>query len=218
MILRKNTGGLFVDFDGTLADSIPALRGVFHRFLESHGHRGTSRDFEACNGLTLPEIVGKLQAERGLQARRAELLGQYQDMVRECYDVVPPAAGADALFRAAAEARIPVAVVSSAPSGLVQAWLERVGLSDSIAMVVGGDSGVRSKPYPDLYCLALERTGCAAEHSTAVEDSRAGAAAAVAARLRTYVLGPTPRSDESWPGVAGFVDRLDQIAEILAGV
>ena len=172
----------------------------------------------ACNGLTLPEIVERLRARRTLRGSEGELLGQYQEMVRECYGMVPPAAGADTLFRAAAAEGIPVAVVSSAPSELVQTWIERVGLSDSIAMVVGGDSGVRSKPYPDLYCLALERSGCAAEHSTAVEDSRAGAAAAVAAGLRTYVLGSAPRSDQSWPGVAGFVDRLDQIAEILARV
>lgn len=207
---------MFLDFDGTLADSVGALRGVYDRFLETHGHRGSDRDFEACNGLVLSGIVARLRGELGLESGETELLAQYEGLVREVYDRVPPMPGSEALLRAAAEAQMPVVVVSSAPSALILSWIEAAGLAGLVTDTVGGDHGARGKPEPDPYLVALRRTGCATERSLAVEDSRPGASAAVAAHLPTWVLGPTP--GEPWPGVVGFIDRLDQLVEVIAGV
>ena len=50
----------------------------------------------------------------------------------------------------------------------------------------------------------------------AVEDSRKGAAAAVAAGLQTWVLGESGDADDL-PAVAGFVEWLDRLVEVTIG-
>ena len=204
--------------DGTLADSLPVLRRVFHQFLESCGHRGSDREFDELNGVPLQEVVARVKDQQKLKPAHAELLSRYKGMVSEAYGEVPPTPGARELVGAAVQAGIPVAVVSSAPVRFVQSWLEKTGLAAMISAVVGGDCVARGKPHPDPYLLALEQTGCDAEASTAVEDSKAGAMSAVLARLETYVVGPVPDDGTGWPAVAGFVASLDQVRSALHDV
>ena len=51
-------------------------------------------------------------------------------------------------------------------------------------MVVTRESARRAKPHPDLYLAALGRLGVPAALAVAVEDSRHGVAAALAAGIR----------------------------------
>ena len=213
----RPSAGLFLDFDGTLADSLGALRAVYDRFLESNGRKGSDREFEACNGLVLAEVVGVLRRDHGLESREDELLARYRGLVSETYGRVPPMPGAGALLRMAATLSLPVVVVSSAPAALVRSWVRGAGFTELISDVVGGDQGVRGKPEPDLYLLALRRTGCVPARSHAIEDSRSGAIAAVDAQLPTWVLGPAPAQRACWPDVVGFIERLDEMVEVIAG-
>jgi beta-phosphoglucomutase-like phosphatase (HAD superfamily) len=42
--------GMFLDMDGTLADSVSVLRRVYFRFLEKSGCVGSDTEFDALNG------------------------------------------------------------------------------------------------------------------------------------------------------------------------
>ena len=53
--------GLFLDLDGTLADSLTALKNVYHSFLASYGASGDEVEFQRLNGPPLGEIIERLR-------------------------------------------------------------------------------------------------------------------------------------------------------------
>src|SRR5271166_2066937 len=53
--------GLFLDLDGTLADSLGVLRRVYFCFLREFNQEGSDAEFDRLNGPKLSEIVGALQ-------------------------------------------------------------------------------------------------------------------------------------------------------------
>lgn len=68
-----------------------------------------------------------------------------------------------------------------------RAWVEpllRNAFGDVFDTVVTGTEVPDLKPSPAVYLEVLARTGCAPEHTVAVEDSANGVLAATAARLR----------------------------------
>ncbi|HYE00510.1 MAG TPA: HAD-IA family hydrolase [Alphaproteobacteria bacterium] len=204
-------GGLFLDLDGTLADSLGAMRLAYDRFLAGFGRRGGDAEFAALNGPPLPEVVARLAAAHGLEGPPEGLLARYQGLVDAVYDDAGPMPGAAALIAAARGAGRAVAVVTSNSRARAARWLARRGIDHDL--VVAGGEAARGKPAPDPYLAALAATGCAAAASIAVEDAPQGAAAALAAGLETWVLQP---GGGPWdgPAVAGRVARLDMLCAV----
>lgn len=212
--------GLFLDMDGTLADSLSALRIAFGRFLGEHGVEATRERFERVNGVPLREAVATLRAEHGLLGEPKELLRRFVTLIGEVYGEVPLMPGARELVGAARSRGMAVALVTSAAEGFARGWLERHGLAPEFDAVVGGDSVPRGKPAPEPYLRALELTGARAARSVAVEDSLNGARSAVAAGIATFVLAPDAPgapggarapAPGDWPAVAGFVVHLGDV-------
>ena len=202
--------GLFLDLDGTLADNLPSMYQAYLAFLASYGRTGTPEEFRGLNGPPLAEVVRRLQATHGLEDSLEACEERYQRLVDEAYQAARARTGAAELLRAARERGLVVAVVTSNHSARARAWLERVGLWEGVDVLVGGERGGPGKPDPAPYLEALARTGCAAERSLALEDSPAGAEAALRAGLETWTVGEVPGP---FPGgvrghLASFEDAL----------
>jgi HAD superfamily hydrolase (TIGR01509 family) len=199
--------GLLLDLDGTLADSVPALRAVYFAFLAELGATGTDAEFARLNGPPLAKIIQLLKDAHDLRDEPAVLLSRYSDMIARAHQTAPPAGGASELLLEARTRGWKIAVVTSSTRRAAWDWLDRSGLSDRVDAVVGGDEVANGKPAPDPYVLALSRLECAAAASLAVEDSRLGAMSAVGAGLSTWVVAaPTDRT--GWPAEVGFVSGL----------
>ncbi len=202
--------GLFLDLDGTLADSVTALRNVYHSFLVSFGASGDEAEFQRLNGPPLGEIVERLRTSHKLPGTPADLLRKYSAMVSQAHQSAHPAAGAFELLAHARESGLKIAVVTSSPRLFAQKWLAFAGLADKIDGVVGGDEVTAGKPAAEPYITAMRRLNCSAALSHAVEDSRIGATAAIAAGLRTWALAP-PDNRSGWPGQVVFIERLTDL-------
>lgn len=180
--------GLFLDLDGTLADSLPALRRAYDHFLGHYGRQGNETEFETLNGPPLAEVVALLGRDHGLPGKPEEWLALYRTLTDRMHEEAAPILGAREIVEQAKARGWTVAVVTSAANAAASTWLKRVRLDGFIANIVGGDEVRRGKPDPEPYRLALERTCCVADASLAVEDSVQGARAALAAGLPTWVL------------------------------
>ena len=208
--------GLLIDFDGTLADTLPGLRSVYAQFLSDHRGVPTDAEFDRLNGIPMVEIVAALKVEHEIAADSTALERDYLDRVANAYEKSRPSAGALDLLRYARERGYRIAVVTSGVREIVQVWLERNQLADLVLAVIEGKDVPEGKPSPAPYQLALERLGARACDSVAIEDSPIGAQSAVAAGVTTYVLAVQQKSDhESWPGVAGFVRDLGDVVGLL---
>jgi len=216
--------GLFLDLDGTLADSLPALRHAYHGWLAGFGRQGSDEEFEACNGLPLPEVVRVLRAAHGLEGEPTSLGRAFLREVARAHAASPPHPGARELLETARTRAVPVAVVTSAPAEAARRWLAARDLSALVDHVVGGGDVARGKPAPDPYRRALDLCGCAPPASLAVEDSRTGVLSAVAAGLPTLVVAPPSGAASggaahplaALDGVVGVVSRLADVAARLA--
>lgn len=80
-----------------------------------------------------------------------------------------------------------MAIVSSSTQSYLRHILELFEIQDYFDFVLSGDMAERSKPFPDIYLKAAEKTGLLKNELFVIEDSTAGIAAAKAAGI--YVVG-----------------------------
>jgi HAD superfamily hydrolase (TIGR01509 family) len=204
--------GLFLDLDGTLADSLGALRRVYFRFLREFNQEGSDAEFNRLNGPKLAEIVAALQLAYSLPGDVSDLLTVYNRLIDAAYygEVLPQAGGRELIETAANKGWI-LTLVTSNFGWRARSWLNRVGLDSLVGLTVSGEEVKRGKPWPDIYELALARSGCVAGKSIAVEDSVLGAKAARRAGLRTFLLAPDSSSVEGCPDDVELVSNLTDL-------
>ncbi|MFZ5584436.1 MAG: HAD family hydrolase [Thermodesulfobacteriota bacterium] len=207
--------GLFLDLDGTLADSMPVMRQVYFDFLARLGRAGSDAEFDAVVGITLLRTVKALKAAHGLEQDPLDLLRLYNRLVDEIYVThAAPTPGARELLQAARAAGVYAAVVTSAIRPVAQGWLAHNRLEPLVAAVVAAEDVAIGKPDPEPYLKALALAGVAAAEGLAVEDSATGAAAAIGAGIPTWIVG-RPGVRPSPSGAAGAVERLDELIGLL---
>jgi len=200
---------LFLDLDGTLADSLHVMRAAYAEFLGRFGRPADDSEFASLNGPPLPEVVRRLQAAHGLPGDLDRLVAVYQSIVDDVYAGVAPTAGAPELLAAAKRAGWVVGVVTSSSAARTRQWLARTGLH--VDFVVAGEDTPRGKPHADPYLLALQRAERAAAAAVAVEDSPQGVAAALAAGIATYAYQPAGAPEWLWPAGTKQLSRLTEL-------
>lgn len=213
--------GLFLDLDGTLADSMSVMKSVYLRFLDDYGITGTDVEFDSLIGPPLPDVIAILRDTHSLPGDLGAAVRTYGGLIDETYLQVRPCSGARELLEAAKQAGWIIGVVTSSSRARAEGWIAAVGFSEFISLVVGGDDVECGKPSPDPYLMALRRSGCAAAQSIAVEDSPQGATAAVAAGLQTYGV-ISAAVGQAWPAsvvpVSGLVRLISRIKPVTMDV
>lgn len=199
--------GVFLDLDGTLADSLGVLRQVYFRFLEKLERTGSDLEFTKLNGPNLGEIVSFLRTRHGLPAPADDLLAIYNHLIDDAYRDVLPLPGALELLGTAAKKGWTLVLVTSNSRARAQAWLADHGFASVIQMLISSEEVRRGKPFPDLYQLALSHSGCVVADSIAVEDSPRGAQAALGAGLRTFVIRSQIEKTAVWPRDVEFIHQ-----------
>jgi HAD superfamily hydrolase (TIGR01509 family) len=210
--------GLFLDLDGTLADSIPVLRQVYAQFLGHFGHEGSDNQFDRLNGLKLTEIIAVLKSIYRLAMEHEDLLELYNDLVDRAYTKVMPYPNSFEAIAAAYQNGWVIMVVTSNLAARTKAWLAQNQFSSYLTGVVTGEEVHRGKPWPDLYELAQARAATVQPLSLAIEDSTLGVQAAQAAGLRAITFAPdavarlslTTNTElmTNWSELNRFLDRI----------
>ena len=206
---------ILLDLDGTLADSLSAMRLAYRGFLKALGAQPTDSEFDSLNGPPLAEVVRRLKATHGLSGDEAMLLRNYIDAIDAIYANVVPRAGAVDLLDAARRNRCILAIVTSNSTKRAQAWLQTVGLSHLIDFIVSADDVQYGKPHPEPYLLASGRASCPRSMIIAVEDSPQGAQSAVGAGIGTFVLTPDVRGPDPWPAGVVPISSLNSLSRQL---
>ncbi len=214
-MMTKGRPGLFLDLDGTLADSLGVMREIYERFLAEFGRAGSPEEFDRLNGPSLSDVLEILKRDHYLTPSADELLRIYKGLLREAYAHVSPNKGARELIGVAVDEGWVVSVVSSNVGDTVAAWLGAVGLADSIAVIATGDTVAKGKPAPDLYIKALRDSGCTATVSLAVEDTVIGVRSAVGAGLPAFALVSESAHRVDWPEGVKTITGLDQLIPLV---
>ncbi|MBU2470774.1 MAG: HAD family phosphatase [Proteobacteria bacterium] len=205
--------GLFLDLDGTLADSMRVMTEATEHFLKDLGLERMGGGPHRWAGRTPYDIMGALKEHHGLEPSVQDLVERYYRLVDQTYTaqatVMP---GGRKLLTAAAQRGVFTAVVTSTLRSVAEGFLAHQGLRELVQAVVTVEDITRGKPDPEPYLLALRISGLEAGEVLAVEDAPMGAMASTGAGLATWIMAP--KGAESFPridGVAGFISSLDQL-------
>jgi len=181
-------GGVLLDLDGTLIDSIPAV-------VRSWVQWCTEYDIDPVrltgfHGVTASNVIADLLPPE----RRAEAFARIREIEVNDVDGIVLLPGAAELLAALAEGGVPTGIVTSGTSDLAEARIAATGLSRPPALVTASDVE-RGKPWPDPWVEGARRLGVDPADCVVVEDAVAGLRAARAAGCRALVavLGTTPR-------------------------
>jgi HAD superfamily hydrolase (TIGR01509 family) len=205
---------MFIDLDGTLADSILVMRAAYESLLASLDIVPTQSEFDQLNGPPLSEVVRLLKIRHSLGQDASELQRRYDRILDQNYDHIRPCPGAIDLLQKAKINACTVGVVTSNSAARTHRWLERVNLSRFIDFVVSGDEVMHGKPHPEAYLRACERGCCSPAAAIAIEDSPQGARAAIDAGIKTFVIAAESHS-KTWPQEALAVGSLHALADLL---
>lgn len=181
---------LLVDFDGTLIDSVPALKQAYLQFLAARGKRGSQQEFASLNGIALQGLVENLKQRHGLPGTVEALCREYANGVERIYtQEVALMPGAERVLHRAKDHGTRLAVVTASDRSLVTEWLKRNAIEKLFDALVTAEGLRVSKPDPAIYIKALEIMRASSENAIAIEDSPYGVTAALRAAIPTIALG-----------------------------
>lgn len=213
---------VFFDFDGVIADSEPLHLHAYQAVLQADGIQLSKDDYYARYlGYDDIGLFQALATDRGIVVD-AKKIDAWVDAKSQIIDDM--LAGDSILFPGAAECvkmfaeRVPLAIASGALEPEITTVLEHAGLRGCFGAIASASDGVRGKPAPDLYLLAmaklqdrikgpgpLDPASC-----VAIEDSHWGLEAAKKAGLRCVAVAHTYTASELTPADL-VVDRLDEL-------
>lgn len=181
---------IIFDMDGTLVDSEPVWHEVETELIESHGYRYSDDLRDMCVGMRVDEFAAILQRH---YPKLGESPAAIEAAITDRMLNLPPGRiqampGADALLRYVAETGIPRAIASSSSQAVIEHFLRLMGWDELIPQRYSAEFVKRGKPAPDIYLHAAEQLGCAPETCLALEDSRLGTQAALAAGMTCYTV------------------------------
>lgn len=198
---------LIFDVDGTLAETEELHRICFNASFAEFGldwdwDQALYRELLAVTGgkerikYYIDEFDGSVDIPpAGIRQIHERKTALYTERMAE--GALGPRPGVLRLIDEARASGVLCAIATTTSRPNVDALLQSAFAPDAVgwfAAIAAGDEVARKKPAPDVYALALERLGLAADACLAIEDSRNGLESARAAGLGC-VITVSPYTD-----------------------
>lgn len=167
------------DFDYTIGDATPAIVAGYQYALSVLGHvPATTEAIRRTVGYPVPEGYTMLTGDTD-ESRRQACLALFREkanpmQISGCL-LMP---GAEHLLKALRENGIAAGIISTKPSGTLQAILRNRGIRSMLALVIGGDDVTRPKPDPEGIFTALDMLSIRSEDALYCGDTVLDAEAA----------------------------------------
>lgn len=199
---------IIFDMDGLLVDSEPVWHEVEVELIEAQGYVYSEAVREMGIGMRVDEFAAILQRYYPKlgdtpAAIESAITGRMLSLPAGRIQARP---GADELVRYIAELGIPRAIASSSSQRVIEHFLRLMDWDRLIPQRYSAELVARGKPAPDIYRHAADQLGCAPESCLALEDSRLGTQAALAAGMTCYTV-----PDHSHSTSADFADINDNV-------
>ena len=180
---------IFIDFDGTLVDSLDSLYNVYLNFLKKYGFDGTKKEFEKLNGPTLKEIVSYFKKQYKIVGTESELLKTYEHEIELSYsNNVKPIPGREELLNFFKKNGFNIALVTSCSKKIISSFLSNNNWTSFFDLIIHGELVSKSKPDPEIYNLALTESKSNQDAILVLEDSENGYISAKKAGLDCVII------------------------------
>ena len=206
---------IFWDNDGVLVETEHLYFEANRQVLEGVGVVLTEDQYIALF-LVQGRGAWHLLEERGVAAEEIDRLRNqrndlYTALIREAPRAVP---GVEEVLKSL-HRKYTMGVVTSSRKDHFQAIHESTGLLKYFDFVLAIGDYARSKPEPDPYLGAIERSGAAPDECIAIEDSERGLIAATRAGLRCLVVPSALTRRQSFSGAYRVLSGVSEIPNVL---
>lgn len=174
--------------DGLLIDSERIIMQACIQAAKEIGIHYTKTEFVDLIGRSSADS-SRIMAEQLGGLENLNRVGQRVDVIlAQHHHVFPLKPGVKSLLEQYRLHNIACSVASSSSHQHIQHRLSHVNVIDYFIHTTSGQEVNKGKPNPDIYLLAIQKLGLAAEDCIAFEDSEQGARAAIAAGLKVIVV------------------------------
>lgn len=217
---------ILFDMDGTLADTeelhrqafngafaesrlgIEWSRAEYHDLLAVSGGKERIRRYLQHRQIAVEDTAALQRLAASLHQRKSAL---YRELLSGAHMTLRP--GVKRLINEATASGIRLAIATSSSRKNVETLLTRTLGAGGIALfqaIVTCDEVEEKKPSPAVYLRALAQLGVEARHCIAIEDTRNGNLAALAAGLTTIITTHAFTVDNDFNGAALVFDQLGE--------
>lgn len=188
-MIRAKVKYLFIDFDGTLVDTVPLLYENYLSFLKKYGKNGSLEEFISLMGPAIAELIPILKKKHCLEDAEQELVLAYtKDLIKRYTDDAQLIKGAKAFLDFAKKQGLSMTLVTSSSWSLIEGGLKRLNLTSYFDHFVTGEKVKKTKPDSEIYLYALKIASASCANSLAIEDSYNGILSALGANLPTIAI------------------------------
>jgi phosphoglycolate phosphatase-like HAD superfamily hydrolase len=193
-LLRGKTA-IFIDLDGTLADSLGFLYPVYLQFLENNGVKGDKEEFETLNGPPIESIVQTLKEKYDFSTGIKELCDEYFVLIKDRYlETVKIFEGSQEFLEKAKERGLKLFLTTSNYREIVKDFLKKHKLESCFSSLFCGDDFNFNKSDPSYYIKIFTLAGVKQDSALIIEDSFRIIEDAQKKSLAAVAFCPEPRS------------------------
>ena len=162
-----------LDFDGTIARTIPAILHASEKMLKMHGYGIDPVQVERNFGLALPEAFRCFANDPNIDDRTMEqMIIEFNDIYRnECEPLIELFDGVDVTLDALKRAGVTLLIASNNIRSVLERLTTRLNIAHYFDGIICADDVVNTKPAPDIALLALERYNVKGNEALVVGDS-----------------------------------------------
>jgi beta-phosphoglucomutase family hydrolase len=186
----KEFSAFLFDFDGTVADTMPAHFDAWNKALKAYGLSLSHEQHQAMAGRPTRDIVRFLCEKHGVEVPVEEFLKEKEKHYFSCLSQVKGIVPVVEIIRAS-YGKIPMAIVSGSRRKPIETTLAILGMAPYFSVIIGAEDYTHGKPAPDCFLRAAELLNVRPEDCLAFEDANLGIEAAFAANMPCLRVVPT---------------------------
>ncbi len=203
------------DLDGVILNSEPLHDNAKKRLLAEAGIT-ENLDLSWSVGKPSRLLWSQMRSLYHLKLSEAELEQLQYDYILEEVRMkqVPMSKGLADLLEWLKDNKIRIGLVSSSWGNFVHSILNHYNIRHYFDYVIAGDDVERKKPFPDGYLKALHSFQLPAGNTIAIEDSKSGSEAAIAAQLKCIGYRNPTSGNQDLSKCYKVINELAQIRQI----
>ena len=164
---------VMLDFDGTIARTIPAILHASEKMLGMHGYTIDPEQVERNFGLALPEAFRCFSNNPNIDDETMEqMILEFNSIYKnECEPLIELFNGVIETLDTLHKAGVTLLIASNNIRSVLNRLTARLNISQYFDGIVCADDVVNAKPAPDIALLGLERYNAEASEALVVGDS-----------------------------------------------